>query len=237
MQGSREEYILYSRLPAFQKLVNTAKLLIAEALKTTNKPYLALSGGKDSTVVLDLIQQIKPDIECVWSDDEWWLPETKEYFDRLRAKEINVRQIQSKAWHTNFFTAHEKDGVDFDKWINEQGYDMVFLGLRAEESNARRITLRKSGLMYQTKSRMWHVNPIGWWTVRDVWAYIYSRNIDYNKAYDKLEQMGIPREEQRIGPLAVERVLGFGQIAILKRGWPNLYNRFAKAYPEVKNYT
>jgi hypothetical protein len=28
-----------------------------------------------------------------------------------------------------------------------------------------------------------------------------------------------------------------GQLAILKRGWPALYNRFAAAHPEAASYT
>ena len=84
---------------------------------------------------------------------------------------------------------------------------------------------------------MWHCNPIHDWTWRDVWAYIVSQGLGYNRAYDRLEEMGIEPERQRIGPLAVERALGYGQVAILKRGWPELYNRFVAAHPEASQYT
>ncbi len=72
--------------------------------------------------------------------------------------------------------------------------------------------------------------------MRDVWAYIVSNNVSYNAAYDRLAEIGVPLAQQRIGPLAVERVLGYGQIALLKRGWPELWNRYAERYPEVRAY-
>ena len=69
-----------------------------------------------------------------------------------------------------------------------------------------------------------------------MWAYIVSTDLDYNKAYDRLEQLGVDPEHQRIGPLATKSVLRYGQLAILKRGWPDLFNRFAAAHPEALNY-
>jgi 3'-phosphoadenosine 5'-phosphosulfate sulfotransferase (PAPS reductase)/FAD synthetase len=118
------------------------------------------------------------------------------------------------------------------------GLDTVLLGLRQEESAIRRMHLRKFGpLFYSESDKSWHCNPIHDWTWLDVWAYIISNHLDYNRAYDRLEEIGVAPEHQRVGPLAVEQVLGYGQMAILKRGWPELFNRFASEHPEAREYS
>lgn len=61
--------------------------------------------------------------------------------------------------------------------------------------------------------------------------------MDYNRAYDVLAGLGLPLREQRVGPLAVERAIGYGQLAILRRGWPQLYAAFVAKYPEAASYT
>ena len=116
----------------------------------------------------------------------------------------------------------------------EKGLDGVFLGLRAEENKQRKIFLRKySSLYFVQQKQIWYCNPIAWWSVYDVWAYILSNQIDYNKAYDKLSEINIAIDKQRIGPFANERALGYGQLAILKIGWPEEYQRFQEKYPEA----
>ena len=107
-----------------------------------------------------------------------------------------------------------------------------------DEAGYRRVHLRKNGVLFQAqKTGKWHCNPIAWWSVEDVWAYIFSHQIDYNAAYDKLDDLGLSADEQRIGPLAVERVLGYGQLAILRRGWPEIYRNLVAHFPEVATYT
>jgi 3'-phosphoadenosine 5'-phosphosulfate sulfotransferase (PAPS reductase)/FAD synthetase len=92
-------------------------------------------------------------------------------------------------------------------------------------------------LFFAQSDQFWHCNPIHQWSWKDVWAYIYSNEVDYNRAYDRLDEIGVEPEHQRIGPLAVERVLSFGQLVILKRGWPDLYNKFCDKYPEARLYS
>ena len=70
-----------------------------------------------------------------------------------------------------------------------------------------------------------------------MWAFILSRDIPYNAAYDVLTSLDIPLKYQRIGALAVRSVLGYGQLAILKRGWIDLYNAYVARYPEARLYT
>jgi hypothetical protein len=71
------------------------------------------------------------------------------------------------------------------------------------------------------------------YAVRDVWAYIIQNEVRYNAAYDRMTELGIPRERQRIGPFANARALPHGQLDILRRGWPDEFARFAKRFPEA----
>jgi len=228
--------MIYSKTAKFKRLLENARKIIQDAINLNESIYVSLSGGKDSTVVYSLVREIDPNPPAVWSDDEWWLPETMEYIRRLQNSGLDVRQIRTNAWHTEWFQTHgDFDGIP--DYAKQQNYDLVFLGLRQEESNIRRMHLRTMGpLFYSKTDQFWHCNPIHNWTWKDVWAFIYSNNLDYNKAYDRLEEIGVVPEYQRIGPLAVDRVLGRGQLVILKRGWPDLFNRFAEAHPEAREY-
>ena len=227
---------LHAKSKCFQYKLACARKIIKEAVSKTNQAYVALSGGKDSTVVYNLLREVFQNPPAVWSDDEWWLPETKQYIERLQISGLDVRQIRTTAWHTDWFTiAGDYDGIP--AYAKTQDWRLVLLGLREEESSARRVHLRTLGALFFAQSdNFWHCNPIWDWTWRDVWAYIISNGLDYNRAYDRLEEIGVEPEYQRIGPFAVERALNYGQLAILKRGWPDLFNRFASKHPEARLY-
>lgn len=230
-----EVALFHAKSKGFGLRVVQAKQIIEKALLEIKSPYVALSGGKDSTVVYSLVREYLPNVPAIWSDDEWFLPETLEYIRRLQ-QSGDVRQIRTNATHTDWFQIKgDWDGIQ--DYARHHNFDGVFLGLRQEESAARRVHLRTMGsLFFAKKDGFWHCNPVHNWTWQDVWAYILSKGIDYNKAYDKLEEMGIDPKNQRVGPLAVERVLGRGQMVILKRGWPDLYNRFLADHPEAGSY-
>lgn len=57
----------------------------------------------------------------------------------------------------------------------KQGYDLAFVGLRAEESlkRMRRIARQQS---FTAIRECW---PIDEWTWKDVWGYIFSHNLPY----------------------------------------------------------
>lgn len=233
----KEIALLHASTREYKNKLRQAREIVKQAHDHPLQGYVALSGGKDSTVVYALARELEPNIPAVWSDDEWWLPETMEYIQRLQSIGLDARQIRTNAKHTDWFTI-QGDYNGIPDYARQQGWELCYLGLRQEESSARRVHLRTMGPLFLAKSDdFWHCNPIHNWTWRDVWAFIYSMGVDYNHAYDRLEQLGIEPQNQRIGPLAVERVLGFGQLAILKRGWPDLYNRFCARYPAARSYS
>lgn len=235
MSSRNAEALYRAHQRIFQRRIDSAKTIIDRALVKSEHGFVSFSGGKDSTVLADLVRRRAPDIPCIWSDDEWWMPETGEYMDRMRAAGMNLLQIRTKTRHTEWWKINGPE-TDLQRFAKKQDIDLVFLGLRTEESKQRSLTLFRQGPLALEKDGFWHCNPLWDWTWQDIWAYILSRNLDYNRAYDKLDDLGVPPERQRIGPLAVDRVLGFGQIAILKRGWPDLYDRFVAEHPEAGTY-
>jgi len=229
---------VHSFLPDFKKRVEQARSVVLDAIAKDVPFYVSLSGGKDSRVVLDLVMEHESGVMAAWSDNEFFLPETEEYIHRLREAGINVHQFRTNAWHASWFDlkGSEYDSIhDYPK--SKIDAELIFLGLRKEESSARRKHLARYGPLYWNKKwEAWYCNPIWDWTWQDVWAYIVSKDLDYNKAYDKLEELGLHPKEQRIGPFAVERALWSGQLQILKRGWPDMFERFAQKYPEARAY-
>jgi phosphoadenosine phosphosulfate reductase len=193
--------------------------------------YVAFSGGKDSTVVLDLVLAANPSIDICWYDDGWDYPETLEFLEateaRLGKHILRVTYPPEHLWagadpdreHPSDMLAHE---------INDR-YASVFLGLRAQESGMRRWLFAGRGYLYWHKGdKQWHCCPIYDWSVADVWAYIAEHELPYNAVYDRLAELGVPLEQRRVGPLTAGRAYRFGAMAILHRGWPFLFNRFVE---------
>jgi 3'-phosphoadenosine 5'-phosphosulfate sulfotransferase (PAPS reductase)/FAD synthetase len=52
----------WAEMDVHKTKVEEARQIIAKALATHQKPYVAFSGGKDSTCMLHLVLQQKPDI-------------------------------------------------------------------------------------------------------------------------------------------------------------------------------
>jgi 3'-phosphoadenosine 5'-phosphosulfate sulfotransferase (PAPS reductase)/FAD synthetase len=237
--------LLYARTSQYRRQVERARRNVSRALAQCPSWYVAVSGGKDSTCVLSLVREQAPDTPAVSSVQEWRLPETAEYLSRIP----NIALVASGSDHNTGWAPNWEGPDDVPegvRWLGgkgqvEKNYGRseggVFLGLRADESAARRVHLRTMGtLFFSRKNNVWQCSPIAHWNVMDVWAYITANDLDYNRAYDRMSEIGVSLEAQRIGPLAVEKVLGYGQLAILKRGWPDLFNAYAERHPEARNY-
>lgn len=257
----RRQHELHAQLPAFARTLDWTRQLIDDAMQKIETPYLALSGGVDSQVLLDLLWRAGYRMPVRWSDDGYDYPETLACLQMLiQAYQLDFHAIRNlHAWQRWCEEMDRPDLCDdpaaLEAWGNphewtetrtaaqhqehQQGYTGVFLGLLAKESRARSYALQSGyKALYQVKSEggMWHCSPLAAWDKRDVWAYVTKYNLPYNAAYARLAALGVPLERRRVAPLTCFRTAQYGSVAVLRQGWPELYNRLATTFPGVRAY-
>lgn len=237
----RVHALIYCKLRQFNNRVMQAANIVEATLKAVRKPYIAFSGGKDSTVILEIVRKQRPDIAVVYFDADCAYPETVDILNSYEERGIKITRWGCEP----LLDTIRKHGIDnpnlgsITMWttvynpawrlMQEFGYDCVFLGLRKQESRARRILRSTKGPIYYNKfEAIIKSNPIIDWKDEDVWAFIHSRDLPYNRAYDK----GVDRISYYAGTTNIRR----GRWLELKRHWPSIFNRFAAEFPEITQY-
>lgn len=86
------------------------------------------------------------------------------------------------------------------KMIKENEWDLVIVGLRADESTARFQAGLRDGEFFYSNSE-WKAlvcRPILWWTEDDIWDYVEQEGIPYNSLYDKNQIQEYPEQSKLI---------------------------------------
>lgn len=240
----REMFLNFARLRQHQGRVVRARGIVAEWLAQTEKPYIAFSAGKDSTVTLALIREQRPETPAVYFDADCAFPEV----DRLLDATPNLIRfpadepfLQTLSRYTLSDPRLERATMQSTVWgpvrrlLARHGFDGMAYGLRAEESRGRAMHFRQRGAIFRyRRDGVLACQPICQWSYHDVWAFIFSQNLEYAKTYDRMWDMQI--EDQRISYWAGETKRNWGRYVWLKRNYPELWNRLAAALPEVRAY-
>lgn len=236
----------HARTGGFWRRLESARETVTRWLCEAGRPYVAFSGGKDSTVLLHLVRSIAPETPAMWSDDEYNLPETMDLLNATPDLHRIAARVEHAAWFTSWADGPESvpDGTEWQEggdgaraWEARHGYDGAAVGIRADENSYRQMNLKTHGILFRDRRRVWQCRPLAWWSVMDIWAYIAAFDVPYNRAYDRLSEIGVPLARQRVGPFANRRALPMGQMAILRAGWPGEYARFMAAHPEAARET
>ncbi|MFH1585010.1 MAG: phosphoadenosine phosphosulfate reductase family protein [Patescibacteria group bacterium] len=182
----------------FVEKVQNAKNLIAEYLEKYPRSAIAVSFGKDSTTVLHLARQVKPDVKvfAVLSDTEF--PEILQMRDRL-VKEwgLNYAEFMYKndpakgledCCKSGKLEAIKEAVKDLDCW---------FSGVRRDEGGTRQCMS-----FVEEKDGLVKVNPILDFTEKDIWHYIGANAIlvvaQYAQGYRSLScsKCSAPEEDE-----------------------------------------
>ncbi len=163
----------------FLEKIQKAESLIKNSIEKHPNCCVAISFGKDSMVLLDLIRRVKKDIPvfAVLADTEF--DETLQLRDRvLKDWELNYKEY-------NFVNDPSKGVEDccrtpkVEKFKEAlKSYEMWFSGIRRDEG----IT-RADFQEIEEKEGLIKVNPILCFTERDIWRYTALYNIPVNPLY------------------------------------------------------
>lgn len=259
--SEKELYMLHASLPTYKRKLQASLELLKKAKEMNGKWCVSYSTGKDSTVALDLAYQIFGDSLIVLhqSYGKTDLPGTAELLEKTRHKyplKFIINQAPSNldvlakagGFFDNPTTKQQKEAW---KWWREQGWEKAdemardagvtgnIVGLRAQESRARKISTYVHGtIFYNKKQQLYQCRPLAFWDSRDVWAYIISNNLEYHPVYD------FARNEEERGRIRNELTLIRGIEALSERGllaetrmrYPEFVEEILMEYPELKTF-
>lgn len=161
-----------------------------------NEIVYASSFGAEAMVLIDLIQQIRPDARIVFLDTSLHFLETYEVIDKIEARfpllrierkqpaltlEEQMAQFGSALWKRDPNKCCELRKViplretltTKQAWIS---------GLRREQSATRANT---EFINKDEKFKNIKICPLIHWTWDDVWSYIRNRDLPYNQLHDE----------------------------------------------------
>lgn len=155
----------------------------------------ASSFGAEAIVLIDLIQQIKPDAQIVFLDTGLHFPETYEVIDQIEARFPSLH-IERKQPALSLGEQAEQLGAAL--WLRDPNQccsirkvmplqetlaqkKAWISGLRREQSPTRANT---QFINRDDKFKNVKICPLIYWTWEDVWAYIRERDLPYNTLHD-----------------------------------------------------
>lgn len=196
MRKFKEAMKIYATRDEFLELKAQTLRFIKKLFKDYRRPYVAFSGGKDSTVLLHLTLLIEKDVDVVHTD---WGPAfvPRNIKDRILrnamkigAKKENLKVLKVKeGWR---LSQREIPGIPPSFWvelkslIDANGFDLVLLGFRADESRKRWKRTRR---ILDTRRDPHEAYPLRDWSFEDVYAYIYSEGLPLLRHYDDYSEL------------------------------------------------
>lgn len=237
----RIKFQLWSKLKLHKRRVNQAEDLISDWLKKVDNPYIAFSGGKDSTCILDLVRKQRPDTLAVYLDPDCHFPEQMHFMEsfpfmiRYPADEPFLVTLDRNPTILGNEVLQKTTWGPIKRLLAEYNFDGVCYGLRKEEDHGRKMhALTRGAVFWLKRDGIWGCQPLTDWGRNDVWGYIVSNNLSYCPVYDKMWDM--PDVDQRISFWAGRTKRTYGRWAWLKRNYPELFNKLAVRFPEARSY-
>ena len=191
----------------YDYITSEAKSYIAQYSKKylnddLNAAFVSFSGGKDSTVVSDLVRKAtgNPSIIHIFGNTTLEFPQTYEYVERFRATNKRTPMLRAENKEQDFFNLCETFsppsrtlrwcctifktgfiGEKIKKTFSGRKSVLTFYGIRRNESASRNTYERSSQGKKITQQLV--ASPIIDWMDYDIWLYLLTTGIDFNEAY------------------------------------------------------
>lgn len=250
----RAGYLAHLPTAGYRRHLERAQATIRRALELCQRPYLGWSAGKDSSAMLWLLAEQWPEATVrVLTGGEtrllypsidrlmtWW----REQWPGLDLQEINIDHVFAEGWeHATWVEQWRTFFDEWDVYLHAAGdWDGVFIGLRADESNKRRLALarriedcpyaiwRYSLGRRGASAGRYRICPLDQWTTQDVAALHAQHDIPLLESY---EFAGLEaRTHLRTGNIS----LRMGQLVELRQRDPRSYNRLIARFPELAKW-
>ena len=155
----------------------------------TYKPYVAFSGGKDSTVMLHALSQYKP-LPVVIYDLGDYMP---------RAYQAEIEELAYKLGAHDVRVLEQRDDFlqDMERYVKEdlsKEFDLSLVGIRGGENPRRKFRVDHNIAIMGMKE----MHPVGHLSNIDIWSYIVTHHVPYHSHYDR-RAISTPIEDVRFG--------------------------------------
>ena len=176
----RRFFLRWAEQPEYLSRRREALRITANAFEK-GRPYVAFSGGKDSTVLLHMARMMRRDTVAYHYDYGEKMP--RKYFDEIVnvARSIGVNELVIGERTESL----RRDFHDNEERMKARGFDSVLVGLRSGESCARSVKI-SAGYRYGTIPEVY---PLAGFTANDIWAYMTSENVRYLSYYDEYSDL------------------------------------------------
>ena len=244
-EAHHNQYMTHARLRVFAARVERARNNVRRFFDRCERPYVAFSGGKDSTAMLGLLAEMDLTSIPVFTqaDDLDW-PEKRDFCGRVIAQlgfgdyTYAESRVSALAQLTNLECG---DGVIrgtfshvVTEYVRAREREGVLMGLRSEESSGRRMNRACNGSVYRTKAGEWRCTPIVDWCGVDVFAFICSRGLPYFHIYDHDEMQ--PSHEIRMSWMLNPSFVDRGAASFLHSHYPTHFARLARLNSALWRY-
>lgn len=239
---------LHAESRQFARRLDRARDYVAEALSACHKPYVSVSGGKDSVAMLGVVAEVcrkyRREITAWAHVSDASFPGTIETIRsacEIAGVPLVLDESPVSAWSvigTQSQKRFGKEGFFFSairNWLKESGCDLAFVGVRAAESKRRRKAAKAHGHLFDTKVPAPHkqCHPLQWWSVEDVAAAIHYYGMPIHPIYQMRPVGTMPI---RLGYMTSMDLNEMGSAIFLRTNYPKHFALLATLKPEIRRY-
>lgn len=202
-----EKWLRYDRVQAesvhLDVRVNQA-LDVISSFAEGGDCLVGTSWGKDSVVLCHLVYVLDLDVPVVRMCRDERRPDRMENPDVPAVRDAFLERFPLHRYE-EFFSDADDALADMNRAYGDGRY---ISGVRADESAARVLTIRRNGLWGESTAR-----PLGYWTARDIWAYSYRYDLPIHPAYAMTFGGTFDRDRIRVHSFGdTQRGSGFGRL-------------------------